>query len=89
MTTDISAETTEITGLQKWRAIQVCILVVLVSVAIAVGWYGVWCYQASLKKAVIASWQQTQLEVVRLIARCITQYVDDHSGLGTSSDQLE
>ena len=46
-------------------------------------------YRAVLEEAVISSWQQTQLEVVRAVARNITQYVDDHHCDNTSLEQIE
>ena len=89
MTTDIPPEAPGHSRLQKWRLIQVIILVALVAFTIALGWFGAFRYQTSLEKAVISSWQQTQLEVVRSVARSIIQYVDDHAGPGTSLEQLE
>lgn len=89
MTPDIPAEPTGRLDWQKWRVIQVVIFVSLVLAGTGLGWYGSLRFKASLEEAVISSWQQTQLEVVRSVARCITQYVDDHSGPGTSLAQLE
>jgi len=74
---------------QKWRSILFIAPISLVFISIVMGWFVALRYRAVLEEAVISSWQQTQLEVVRAVARNITQYVDDHHSDNTSLEQIE
>ncbi len=74
---------------QRGRWLQIIVPVAVVILSLVLGWFVAWRYQTTLEEAVISSWQQTQLEVVRSVARSVTQYVDDHADDGTSLVQIE
>jgi len=73
---------------QGWRLFFVYIPIALVSLSIVLGWFVAFRYKTALEEAVIASWQQTQLEVVRAVARSVTLYVNDHHS-NTPQVQIE
>jgi PAS domain S-box-containing protein len=61
----------------------------LVLVAIALGWYLSLHYEGTLERAVIDSYQKTQLEVVRAVARSAEIYAEDALSEGADIQTIE
>ena len=64
-------------------------LSLLIIVFIALSWFGAQRYQRTLVDAVISSYQETQLEVVRSVARSIYPFVEDRLAQGLTIDAIE
>ena len=64
-------------------------LPLLVAVFIVLGWFAVVGYQNTLVSAVTAAYQETQLEVVRSVARSIYPFVEDRLAEGDDIKQIE
>ncbi|MBN2062980.1 MAG: response regulator [Deltaproteobacteria bacterium] len=60
-----------------------------VVLVIAAGWYVSVQYKNTLEKAVISSYQETQLEIVRAVARSANYVADDLSREGKSLQEIE
>ncbi len=57
--------------------------------AIGTGWYVAADYRKSLEGALIQSYQETQLEIVRAVARSIALYVEDRFAAGERVEDVE
>ncbi len=64
-------------------------LSLLIIVLIILSWFVAHRYQRTLVDAVITSYQETQLEVVRSVARSIYPYVKDRLAQGLTIDAIE
>ena len=64
-------------------------LSLLIIVLIILSWFVAHRYQRTLVEAVITSYQETQLEVVRTVARSIYPYVKDRMAQGLTIDAIE
>lgn len=64
-------------------------LSLLIIVLIILSWFVAHRYQKTLVEAVITSYQKTQLEVVRSVARSIYPYVEDRMAQGLTIDAIE
>ncbi len=64
-------------------------LSLLIIVLIILSWFVAHRYQKTLVDAVITSYQETQLEVVRSVARSIYPYVKDRLAQGLTIDAIE
>ena len=64
-------------------------LPLLIIVLIILSWFVAHRYQRTLVDAVITSYQETQLEVVRSVARSIYPYVEDRLAQGMTIDAIE
>ena len=64
-------------------------LSLLIVVLIILSWFVAHRYQRTLVDAVIASYQETQLEVVRSVARSIYPYCEDRMAQGLTIDAIE
>ena len=58
-------------------------------VLIILSWFGAQRYQKTLVEAVITSYQETQLEVVRSVARSVYPFVKDRLAQGLTIDAIE
>jgi PAS domain S-box-containing protein len=58
-------------------------------VLIILSWFGAHRYQKTLVEAVITSYQETQLEVVRSVARSVYPFVKDRLAQGLTIDAIE
>ncbi len=75
--------------LARWLRIIEVGLPLLVIVLIILSWFVALNYQRTLVETVIASYQETQLEVVRAVARSIHPFLEDHISRGDSIDNVE
>jgi two-component system cell cycle sensor histidine kinase/response regulator CckA len=64
-------------------------LSLLIIVLIILSWFGAQRYQKTVVDAVITSYQETQLEVVRSVARSIYPFVEDRLAQGLTIDAIE
>ena len=64
-------------------------LSLLIIVLIILSWFVAHRYQRTLVEAVITSYQETQLEVVRSVARSIYPYVKDRMAQGLTIGAIE
>ncbi len=65
------------------------ILFVAVIFVICTGWYISYHYKSTLRQAVISSYQETQLEIVRSVARAAELYISDEYSKGTDVSIIE
>ena len=65
------------------------LLLAVVIFVIGTGWYVSFHYKAALRKAIIDSYQETQLEIVRSVARATELYVADEFSRGTNITTIE
>ena len=70
------------------RMVEISLPVIIIFLII-LGWFVAARYQQTLVDAVATSYQETQLEVVRAVARSITPYVRDRLIQGLSIDAIE
>ncbi|WP_428266976.1 hybrid sensor histidine kinase/response regulator [Haliangium sp.] len=64
-------------------------LPVIIVLIIGLGWYVTSRYAGAIEQAVVASYQETQLEIVRAIARSAELYLEDELAKGTDQDTIE
>ncbi len=65
------------------------LLVIVVILGISVSWYISFYYKNALRQAIISSYQETQLEIVRSVARAAELYVEDEIAKGTNITTIE
>ncbi|NNG01073.1 MAG: PAS domain-containing protein [Desulfobacteraceae bacterium] len=77
------------TSLVRFQRYVLMALPLFVLGALSFGWFVAMRAQQALETAVIASYQETQLEIVRSVARSITVYVQDKLGDGVEIEVIE
>ena len=86
-------ETTVLTQPSKVRLYSLkrseILLFAVVILVICIGWFVSFHYKKTLRQAIIDSYQETQLEIVRSVARAIELYVKDELGKGTDITTIE
>ena len=65
------------------------VLPVLIILVIGLGWYVAKNYEKTVEAAVISSYQETQLEIVRAVARSAELYLADELAKGTDRQTIE
>ena len=65
------------------------LLVIVVILGISVSWYISFYYKNALRQAIISSYQETQLEIVRSVARAAELYVEDEIAKRTNITTIE
>jgi two-component system cell cycle sensor histidine kinase/response regulator CckA len=73
----------------RWVRIVEVSLPLLIIILIVFSWFVAYRYQITLVDAVITSYQETQLEVVRSVARSIRPFVEDRLTKGLANDAIE